>query len=355
MRYVLYCPAARVSKREKAVTIYDVAQLAGVSASTVSRVVNGKKVDPLMTERVRQAITTTGFQPNQLARGLYFQQSRMLGCILPDISNPFYATLFMAVERRALADGYTLLLGNTLDELKLEARNLRIMSERQVDAIILTGGRINEIRPTAELLADTRRIQRRTPLVLVNGHLDGLELSTVQVDEVEGVRASVRHLLALGHRRIAFLGGLPHVRATIQKREAFAQELANAHAPPGLTLDGVYTLQAGAEAMRAVLSLPKRDWPSAIIGINDPVAVGAAHVAVGAGLSIPRDLSVVGFDDTPLASTFYPALTTVSHRYEALANLIVDAAIRSIEGEQVQQVLDPTLVVRASSGEAACS
>ncbi|WP_407571717.1 LacI family DNA-binding transcriptional regulator [Deinococcus altitudinis] len=338
-----------MSRPPRAVTIYDVAQLAGVSTSTVSRVVNGRRVDEAMAERVQTAIRETGFQPNLLARSLYLQQSRMLGFVLPDISNPFFATLFMAIERQALDHGYTLLLGNTLNDLTLEARHLRIMSERQVDGLILAGGRINEVNPSAELLADTERIQKRTPLVMVNGELPGMSSSAVQVDELEGVRDATRHLLNLGHTRILFLGGVPNVRATRQKRAAFAEEHLAAGVAPGQTLDSSYELAAGAEAMRSVLAGPRSQWPTAILGINDPVAVGAAHVAVGAGLRIPADLSVVGFDDTPLASTFYPPLTTVSHRYETLARLTLETVLQTMQGERVQRSVTPELVVRAST------
>jgi len=336
-------------KRSRPVTIYDVARLAGVSTSTVSRVINSKRVDADMTARVQQAISDTGFQINQLARGLYTQQSRMLGCVLPDISNPFFATLFMATERQALRHGYTLLLCNSLDDLAIEAENLRIMSERQVDAIVLIGGRINELHPDPALIQDTQRLQERTPLVLVNGALPGLDSAWVQVDEVAGVRQATRHLLALGHRRIGFLGGLPHVRATAQKRTVFQEELALAGLPPGWTHDSAYTLQDGGEGMRAMLALPADVRPTAVLGINDPVAVGAAHVAIGAGLKIPTDLSVVGFDDTALAATFYPALTTVSHRYDRLAELILEAALRSVQGKKVHLTLLPELIVRESS------
>lgn len=345
-------------KREKPVTIYDLAQLAGVSASTVSRVINGKRVDAAMSARVRQAVTDTGFQLNQLARGLYLQRSRMLGCSLPDISNPFYATLFMAIERQALAHGYTLLLSNSLDDLEVETQNLRIMSERQVDAIILTGGRIKQLYPSAELLADTRRLQGRIPLVMVNGELPGIGAATVQVNEVEGVRASVRHLLELGHSRVAFGGGLPTVRATFQKRAAFAEELERGGAPPGITLDSTYTLQDGAKVMQTLLALPAAQRPTALLAVNDPVAVGAAHVAIGAGLRIPADLSLVGFDDIPLAAAFSPALTTVTHRYDELAALVLEATFQAIRGEVCHFDLEPQLIVRGSTAPppgAACA
>ena len=335
--------------RTKPITIYDVARLAEVSTSTVSRVINGKRVDEAMTRRVQQAIRDTGFQPNQLARGLYTQRSRMLGCVLPDISNPFFATLFMTIERQALNHGYTLLLCNSLDDLGVEAHNLRIMSERQVDAIILTGGRINEIVPTPSLVADTERIQKRTPLVMVNGELPGVECARVQVDEVQGVREVARHLLGLGHRRFALLGGLPNVRATGQKRAALQQELDRAGVGPCWFYDSPYTLQDGAEGMRTMLALPPQDRPTAVMGINDPVAVGAAHAAIASGLKIPHDLSVTGFDDTPLAAVFSPPLTTVSHRYDELAALVLRAAFQAIEGCPQQHTLPPRLVVRAST------
>ena len=331
-------------------TIYDVAQLAGVSAATVSRVVNGKRVDPEMTDRVLKAVQATEFRPNQLARGLLLQRSKMIGCILPDISNPFFATLFMAIERQALEFGYTLLLSNTLNNLDLETQQLHIMSERQVDAIILMGGRINEVTLSEELLAGTQAILQRTPLIMVNGDLPGVEAASVQVNEVQGIREATRHLLDLGHTQIAFLGGLPNVRATRQKRAVFLEELKRAGAGPGLALDSDYTLQSGAEMMRSVLARPRAEWPTAVLGVNDVVAVGAAHVAVGAGLSIPRDLSVVGFDDTALSATFSPALTSVSHRYETLAQVTLEVTFQALQGTISTRTLEPELIVRGSSG-----
>lgn len=335
--------------RAKPVTIYDVARLAGVSTATVSRVINGKRVDEAMTLRVQRVIQETGFQPNSLARGLYTQESRMLGCLLPDLSNPFYAALFMAIERQALNAGYTLLLCTSLDDPEMEAGNLQMMSERHVDAILLAGGRLCKIHPEDTLLAHTRRIQRHTPLVMVNGELPGIECAWVQVDEVRGVREGAQHLLGLGHTRLALLGGLPTVRATHLKRDAFQEELRQAGAEPAWFCDSAYGFQDGVTTMKAMLSLPASQRPTAVLGINDSVALGAAHAAIASGLRVPEDMSVAGFDDTSMAAVFCPSLTSISHQYEELAALIMQATVAAIRGEHPHHVLSPQLVVRNST------
>lgn len=335
--------------RTKSVTIYDVAQLAGVSSATVSRVINGKRVDEAMALRVQQVIQETGFQPNQLARSLYTQESRVLGCLFPDLSNPFYAALFMAIERQALNSGYTLLLCTSLDDPETEARNLKIMSEHHVDAILLAGGRICKIDPDGAVLADTRRLQGRTPLVMVNGEVPGIECAWVQVDEVRGVREGARHLLGLGHTRLALLGGLPTTRITHLKRVAFQEELRHAGADQAWFCDSGYGFADGVSTMKSMLDLPESERPTAVLGINDLVAIGAAHAAIASGLRIPGDISIAGFDDISMAAVFFPPLTSISHQYEELAALTLQAAIAAIRGEHPHHVLPPLLVVRDST------
>lgn len=338
--------------KKKAPTIYDIAAHAGVSSATVSRVLNGQaNVNAELRAQVEAAMQELRFRPNRTAQSLNHRRSQTLGCVLPDITSPYFARLFLAIETCAFERGYSVILGNASNNYDLERTYLHSLAERQVDGLLLLGGRANLVAPAAAQLQDIVEIAERLPIVSVNGDFPGVEgVYSVNSDERAGTRALLTHLSGAGHTQVAFLGGLEEVTGTQLKLSVY-REWVSAHGlsfpPEWVQLSG-YSVEDGEKALRRVLALSER--PTAALCINDLVAAGVLRAAHAAGLSVPTDLSVTGFDDVDLAELVTPPLTSVNHNYPALAQLAVDVLLRAVEGEQPlrRSTVPTSLAVRGS-------
>ena len=321
--------------KKKAPTIYDIAARAGVSAATVSRVLNGRaSVDAGLRTQVEAAMQELRFRPNRTAQSLNHRRSQTLGCVLPDITSPYFARLFLAIETCAFERGYGVILGNASNDYDLERTYLHSLAERQVDGLLMLGGRANLVAPAAARLQDIIEIAERLPIVSVNGDFPGVEgVYSVNSDERAGTRALLTHLFDAGHTKVAFLGGLADITGTQLKLGVYRETLAarGLRFPPEWVQLSGYNVQAGEEALRRVLAQPEH--PTAALCVNDLVAVGVLRAAVVAGLAVPGDLSVTGFDDVDLAGLVTPPLTSVNHNYQDLAQLAVDVLLRAVEGE----------------------
>ncbi|MBV7505301.1 LacI family transcriptional regulator [Bacillus sp. sid0103] len=334
------------------VTVYDIAKEAEVSVSTVSRVLNGTApVKESTREKIMALINKYQFQPNALARSLTKKETKMIGVILPDITNPFFPEVFWGVENEANSKGYTFFLCNTSGQPELESQSLTILREKQVDGIIFMGGRINLSNCSQELAKEVEDIAKKIPIVLVNGNLPSSSLHRVIINEGKGAEMLTQHLIDLGHNEIAFFGGYDYVSTTTQKVKAFKKMMkANGFKVPNeWVLYGDFTMDAGKKMMAEILKREKR--PTAIFCVNDVTAVGAVKVAVEAGLKIPEDMAIVGFDDTILASTVIPELTTVSQKSLELGKNAVNVLHKLINNEKVKKltVIEPELVIRNST------
>jgi len=291
------------------------------------------------------------FRPNRIAQTLYHHRSQTIGCILPDIGNPFFSQLFQHLEMLAFERGYTMIMGNTLSTRALERTYLQALSERQVDGLLYLGGLANDATPDPEDLRAVQDVAERLPVVVVNGDLPvpGV-VSSVRSDERGGTRALLDLLRAHGHTRVAFLGGRSDIGNTLEKLEEYRAAF------PDLPLDWVQlsglSIDSGRSAMTALLRHPQR--PTAAVCINDLVAAGALAAAREHGLTLPRDLSVTGFDDVFVAQVVTPTLTTVNHDDASLARHALDALTGSIEGERPERhiLIPSSLVTRGSVTDA---
>jgi DNA-binding LacI/PurR family transcriptional regulator len=288
-------------------TMRDIALVAGVSQSTVSRVLNDVPtrvpIAPETRERVSAAARKLGYRPNPLARGLRGAPTMLLGAVVRDITDPFFAGAIEALSIAAISRGYNLVLGHARgradDALALTA----VLETRHCDAIVLLG----DLQDQPRLLADLSDLV--VPVVGLWQGSSPLEVPTVDVDNNAGVRAGLDHLVGLGHSRIAFVSGRP--LGDIREREAAFTDYMEAI---GGVRDGYIqhvsnTPGGGEAAIRALLALPEP--PTAVMTSTDTLAVGALHAAYSQGVTVPDDLSVVGFDDILLASHTVPALTTL--------------------------------------------
>lgn len=332
-------------------TVYDIAKMAGVSVATVSRVLNGKSVVNEQTrQKVLQVMEKHNFQPNRLAQSLFHKETLTLGCILPDITNPFFSTVFLMAEMYAVELGYTLLLCNSLNNRQTETQYLRTLSERRVDGILFMGGRINDSQPAPEDILEMRAVAERIPVVMINGNMPGVNGYVVQSDERQGIFDVVRYLYNIGHRKIALVGGVVGITSTDLKIAAFMEaieSLGMAYVPNWI-IPTSFSLDSGMDAMKKLLHQP--ELPTAVVGINDLVAIGAIKEAQRHGLRVPEDISVTGFDDTLLTSICTPALTSVNQNYTALGRTAVDVVIAVASGNQAAEVnvVETSLTIRDS-------
>ncbi|OMF38846.1 LacI family transcriptional regulator [Paenibacillus sp. FSL H8-0548] len=337
----------------KTITIYDIAREADVSVSTVSRVLNGTAPVKVSTrERIMQVIEKHQFQPNALARSLTKKETGTIAMILPDITNPFFPEVFWGAENKAREKGYTFFLCNTAGDYSRESEYLSILREKRVEGIIFLGGRINLTNCPAELQKEVVEVDNHIPIVLVNGNLPKSGLHRIYTDEAEGAAIATQHLIDLGHRDIAFIGGLEFMSTTSQKVKAVRKKLTEYQLSlrKEWLLYGEFSVRAGRDLMSKLLEGEQR--PSAVLCVNDFTAIGAIKAALEHGLRIPQDISIVGFDDSPLSTAVIPELTTVTQNTNDLGSLAVETIHQIVNGNKTKRnmVLQPELVIRQSTG-----
>jgi DNA-binding LacI/PurR family transcriptional regulator len=331
-------------------TIADVAQLAGVSRATVSFVLNDRPgVARATQERVRAAAEKLGWTPSRSARALSTGRARAVGLVLtrePDLigTDPFFPAFMAGIESviSETGDGLMLQMSRPGDEVETYRR---LAADRRVDGVFLTDLRVDDFRPA---LVDELGL----PAVAVGAVEGGGHLPTVNLDDRPAVRHAVHHLVELGHRDIAYVAGPEEFVHARRRRQAWADALDEAGLPAGPVLPGGFTAEGGARATQVLLGRPTP--PTAIVYANDLSATAGIAVAQDAGLTLPDDLSVIGFDDVPLATWTRPPLTTCRATPASWGRAAAQALVEVIErGTTADVELDPaTLVLRGSTGPA---
>lgn len=335
-------------RRPGSVSIRDVAQRAGVSIATVSRAVNQiPTVDPELARRVWKAIDEVGYLPNTQARALVSGRSRLLGLIVSEITNPFFPELVQEFENMAVAQGYEVLIGSTnYDPARTESLMRRLL-QRNVDGVAVMTFGIEE-----DLVQ--KLVEREFPLVFVDAGPSLPNIHVLKVDYAEGIRQSVQHLAALGHRSIAFISGPLAQRSPTARRDAFLKSMTELgiQVPPRHLVEGNHTMEGGISAMERLLVLDP--LPTAVMCSNDMTAIGALHALYRTPHKVPQDISIVGFDDIHLVQFMLPPLTTVQMSCKHLAAAAVEALRAGIEpdhpkSKQKEWSIPTQLVVRQSS------
>lgn len=322
----------------------DVATRAGVSIGTVSRVVNGSpNVDPTLEQRVRDAIAELSYRPNAVARTLRRRRSHTLGLVIPDITNPYFAELAGAIESAALEAGHRLILGNSMDSAATEAIHLEALLDHQVDGLILAPAVVTQRLP----------IDVTVPFVLVDRSLDGGPADLVTSDNQAGGKAAAEHLLHLGHQAIAIITGPSHLAIAQDRLKGFlsALDAGGVTVPDKLMYRGSFDYASGEAAVEAFIDSGLR--PTAIMASSDQQAIGALRACMDARIGVPTDVSIIGFDDIPLASLVSPRLTTVTQSISSLGARAVELVLRPAERGRSRRrrrlVLPVSLTVREST------
>lgn len=336
-------------------TIYDIAKEAGVSAATVSRVLTSSaNVRRDKKDKILELIQKYDFKPNAMARGLADTRSKVIGIIAADVRNPFYSDIFVACELAASEYGYMVLLGNSLGDIEREKLQLEKFQEQRVDAVIQIGGRADDLYPHSDYMEKVRQVTNRIPIV-VTGKLEGSRCYQVRIDDAKCMELVMEHLVGLGHRRIALVGGWMDIASTYEKYQSY-QRLLERHrlplAPELVGRQGGYDPESGYATMKAMLE--RGDVPTAVIAVNDFTAVGALKCIQEAGFRIPEDISVVSHDNSYITEMVTPTLTSVEYHYRQFGEMLVGTAIRAMEGEEVPrcQTVEPELIVRRSTAAA---
>ena len=348
---------AKNNDNDKAITIYDIAREAGVSPSTVSRVLtNSVNVRPEKRERVQALIEKYNFRPNALAKGLSDTRSRVIGVLMADIRNPFYAALYVSCENAALARGYRVILCCSLGETEREIEQLDILKQQSVEAIIQIGGMVDAVITDPAYIRKAKQISEQLPII-TSGKIDEVSCHRVVIDSNEAVKLLAEHLISLGHERIALVGGRLDVISTYEKYMTFCKIL-KAHGIPvnkRYVYEGTYDYDAGYEGVKELMAM--REKPTAIIAINDFCAAGVIRRLVEEGYRVPGDVSVVSYDNTYITNLIFPKITSIDYDYDTLGRMLADTAIDVANGESVPSFrsVTPRLEVRESSGRLCAS
>ncbi|MDR2537325.1 MAG: LacI family transcriptional regulator [Treponema sp.] len=336
------------------ITIYDIAQEAGVSPATVSRVLTKKaRVSDRKRIAVEALIQKYKFQPNVQARSLSDMHTRALGLMVADICNPYYATLVVECEKAANRRGYTILLCNILNNKELENANLEKLYAQRVDAIIQMGCRTDDLVSDPDYVMRVNRISRKIPFI-TTGKLDGTDCYCLNINQAEAMRLVFEYLVAYGHREIALIGGKKQDRASYQRWQQYIYLMGVNHLPfrEEYVQESGFTADDGYACLQRLLHSSR--LPTAVIARNDYCAVGALRAAHEHGISIPGDLSLISFDNTFLSEIVTPRLTSIDYNYAALGNALVDLAISLAETGDAPKnnLINPLLIVRDSCAPA---
>ena len=327
-------------------TIREVAESAGVSYATVSHVINNTRlVSPETRERVLAAMDALNYRPNALARSLRQGKTNTLGLVLPDSANPFFAEISRSIEDEAFKKGYSVFLCNTELDTQRELFYVDVLSKKQVDGIVFVAA--GDQADSLEFL-----VGRNMPVVMIDREVPSVEVDAVLTDNQLGGYLATRHLLELGHQRIACISGPSSITPSAERMIGYRKALEEAGLPydEKLILRGDYHAQSGMEITHSILKMNPR--PTAIFALNDLMALGALRAAAEDGCTVPEDLAVVGYDDLEIARFTNPPLTTIAQPKKEIGvkaiELLVDRISRK-DRSPTRLVLPPELIVRRST------
>lgn len=350
-------------------TIHDIAQEAGVSASTVSRVLSGfPNVSKKTREKVMRIVKKYDFQPNSLARDLQQQHSRTLGIIMPDADHPYYASLFTAAYHEASERGYSLTLYSLRPDEPLTPDFVNQLITQRLDGVILTGDAV-ESSAHKDMPQLLNRIMQYMPLVAICPPIPNVPCVYIANDLDKGMRLCVRHLHALGHERIAFAGESlpgdattpgnspsgthPKSSSVSERLLSFLSEMKHLGLSPQAIHTDMHRVQDGEEVVSRLLgSTPRAQWPTALIATNDLMCMGMLKQLSRMNIRVPEDMALIGCDDQFFAAYLIPGLTTLNLNTASHGRMAVSELLGMVGTKQnaYYRLYEPTLVVRESCG-----
>jgi LacI family transcriptional regulator len=333
--------------KKKAPTMRDVARLAEVSVATVSAVANGTAVvSPKRAERVRKAMEALDFHADQIARSLKTGRTRVLGMIVPDVTNPFYPEVIVGAEEISRAAHYSVMLCNANEDPQQEQQQLNTLFSHRVDGVL--------IACSDPAISFDRLMRRRFPIVCFDRIPPGFQGDTAATDNFHGAYQATRHLIELGHERIAVLAGRTSLSTHSARLEGFRRAMADADLPvrDEFCWPGGMQPHAGYDVARQLFGLPRK--PTAVFCTNNKLLLGFVRAMGESGVRCPEDISIVGFDDFTWTENFHPRLTTVAQPARELGRRAMQLLIERVENTvdefpSRQVVLKQDLKVREST------
>lgn len=335
-------------KKEK-LTIRDIAKMAKVSPMTVSRVLNGdSRVKEETKKKILQLVNKVKYRPNARARAFVKKKSNLIGIVVSDISNPFYAELAKGIEDKAQEKGYNVIFSSVTNKSEKTETYVHLLMDSGVDGLIFGSVRLHE--PVVEEL-----ISKGFPLVLVNRKIHGEACNYVVLNNEKGAYDIVEHLINLGYRKIGIIIGGQNLSTGLERLKGYKRALKDHRIQlnENYIIQSRFTKVAGYEGAKRFLAM--KDRPEAIFGGNDYIAMGVIDAVEESGLHVPEDIALVGFDDTEFAANSRINLTTISQRTYEMGNLGAQILIDYIERKETDYIhkiiLEPRIIIRGSCGE----
>ncbi|TVY08470.1 LacI family DNA-binding transcriptional regulator [Paenibacillus cremeus] len=330
-------------------TIYDVAEAAGVSIATVSKVINGTgRISDKTRKHVLDVMEELKYKPSMVASALTGKSTFTIGLTIPDLANPFFAEIARAVEDRGHEYGFNVFICSTDNDPEKEVKYFSLLTQKRVDGIIIASR-------TQKDQFLKRLIQHQIPIAMIAREMPTLAVDTVMVDDFLGGYQAGSHLIELGHRRIAMIAEDMSEMSSRERVRGCRQAMLDAKVEPdeALIVVGGFAVESGKAAMDRLLEQDHK--PTAVFACNDVLAIGAIQSARQHGLQVPKELSVIGFDNTVLATIVDPPLTTIAQPIQDIGRQVVDLLVEEIKGEKALKqrvLLMPQLVVRSSCAPA---
>lgn len=337
--------------RKKNVTIYDVADKAGVSASMVSRVISGKgAVSENNRVRIKKLLEELDFKPNAVARGLQQQHSNMIGFLLPHIGNQYFSSVYYEFEKNASEHGFLTILFNGKSDYGTELKLLRIMEEARVEAIVIMGGSADARDIPEEYLKEVKRINQSIPCIICGEQAEKFGCIGVHADS-KSTQKIVKHLKEQDYKSMGIIGGANSTYPSYIKKQILqeAAEQFQLELKEEWIKGNSFDVLDGIEAMESLLK--EKRIPEAICCINDHVAVGVINTAISHGLKVPEDIAVTGYDGVEVSTIIKPSITTMQHDYEEYGRKIYEAVEALMTGKtyQLMNYISTNLIIREST------
>jgi LacI family repressor for deo operon, udp, cdd, tsx, nupC, and nupG len=326
-------------------TIQDVAKLAGVSVATVSRVLNNSNLVSQDTKKlVEEAIKKLDYQPNLLGRNLRRSETKMILVLLPNISNPFYSKVVKGIEEVAHNNGYNVMLCNTDSDAKRERMYLDLLKNHLTDGVIFMAPKIEK--------AELAEIGKNYPVVQCCEYKEGTGVPYVSIDNFSASYMAVKHLIDIGHRRIAFLGCESKFNSAMQRKNGYIKALEDheINFDDSIVLYGDYTFNSGFSVGHKLMALKNR--PTALFAISDFMAIGVIKAIKEKGLKIPDDFAVMGFDNISFTSMYDPMVSTISQPRYDMGRAAMELILKQLQGVQCnyeELLLEHELIIREST------
>jgi DNA-binding LacI/PurR family transcriptional regulator len=330
---------------QRPTSIKDIARIANVSSSTVSRALqNSRLISSRTAERIQHIAKESGYRASAIARGLVTQRTKTIGVVVTTIADPFVSEVVSGIEEYGNEHGYSVFLANSNADAERETKVVHSFSEQRVEGVVVTSSRVGALyRP---LLSEMR-----IPIVLINNQHPGEFVNSVLIENVKGSTEVTNHLIQLGHRRIAYLGDRYGYQSDMERSTGYREALERAGLPflPELVVHGDGKCEGGMTGVEVLLNLPKP--PTAIFCYNDMTALGALRQLYLRKMRVPDDISIIGFDDLFIASYTQPPLTTVRQPRRLMGKLAMESLLKLIAGEKSATTIKvpAELIVREST------